>query len=127
MDADLDTLATALYVRGCGFGGEGRVAEFVDDEQGGSGEEPHGGRPAAFDGCAVAAGSEVGGGGEVGPVAHGPGLAGESDSEVRLADTGRADEQTVRRGLEEAAGAELVDQRAVNTRLGIEVEVVPRR
>jgi len=49
-------------------------------------------------------------------------LAGESDSEVRLADTGWADEQTVRRGLEEAAGAELVDQRAVNTGLGIEVE-----
>ena len=62
---------------GGGFGGQGQVAQFVDDQEAGSGEESHGGGPASFDGGAVAAGGEVGGGGEVGAVAgfggRGPG------------------------------------------------------
>ena len=103
-------LGDDLEQRGGGFGGQREVAEFVDDEQGGAGEEPHGGGPAAFDGGAVAAGGEVGGGGEVGAVAGVGGRAGEPDGEVGLADAGRADEQDVGGRFEVAAGAELVDQ-----------------
>ena len=62
-------LGDDLEQRGGGLGGQRQVAQFVDDEQGGAGEEAHGGGPAAFDRGAVAAGGEVGGGGEVGAVA----------------------------------------------------------
>ena len=72
----------------------------------------------------MAAGGEVGGGGEVGAVADGRGLAGEADGEVGFADAGRSDEQHVGGGLEVAAGAELVDQLAVDAGLGVVVEVV---
>jgi hypothetical protein len=48
----------------------------------------------------------------------------ETDREVGFADTGRPDQQHVGGGLDVAAGAELVDQLAVDAGLGIEVEVV---
>ena len=108
-------LGDDLEQGGGGFGGQREVAEFVDDEQGGSGEEAHGGGPASFDGGAVAAGGEVGGGGEVGAVAGLRRLAGEADGEVGLADAGRADQQHVGGGLEVAAGAELVRSGARST------------
>ena len=61
-------LVDDLEERGCGFAGEREVAEFVDDEQGGAGEEAHSGGPSPLNGGAVAAGREVGGGGEVGAI-----------------------------------------------------------
>ena len=88
-------LGDDLEQGGGGFGGQREVAQFVDDQEAGSGEEAHGGGPASFDGGAVAAGGEVGGGGEVGAVAGLGGVAGQADGEVGLADAGRADEQDV--------------------------------
>ncbi len=41
-------------------GGHREVAEFVDDQHGRSGVEPHGGGPASFDRGFAAAGGEVG-------------------------------------------------------------------
>jgi hypothetical protein len=74
----------------------------------------------------VAARGEVGGGGEVGAVAgFGCGPA-EPDSQVGLPDTWRPDEQDVGRGVEVAAGGELVDQLAVESGGGVEVEVRQR-
>ena len=92
-------------------------------EQAGSGEEPHRGRPASFERGAVTAGGEVGGGGVVGAVAGVDGGVAETDGEHRLADAGRADEQHVGGVFEEPQGAELVDERAVDRGLGVEVEV----
>src|SRR5690606_17323275 len=87
-DAGLEVaLGHDLEQRGGCFTGQGEVAELVDDEQGGAGEEPHGGRPAALDRRAVAAGGEVGGGGEVDPVAGLSGSPAKADGKVGLPDT----------------------------------------
>ncbi len=67
---------------GRGVGGQGQVAELVDDEQRRVGEQAHSAGPAAFDRCPVTAGGEVGGGGEVGAVAGFGGLAGKADRDV---------------------------------------------
>nr|WP_287390563.1 hypothetical protein [Candidatus Microthrix sp.] len=63
------------------FGWHGEVAEFVNDEDGGSFEEAHGVGPASFDGCFAAAGGEVGGCGVVGAVAGFGGFVTEADGE----------------------------------------------
>jgi hypothetical protein len=72
----------------------------------------------------VAAGGEVGGGGEVGAVAGLGGPAGQPDGKVGLAGAGRADEQDVGGGVEVAAGGQLGDQRLVDGGLGVVVEVL---
>ena len=100
-------LGDDLEQGGGGLGGQREVAEFVDHEEGGAGEEAHGVGPAAFDGGAVAAGGQVGGGGEVGAVAGLGGLAGQADGEVGLAGAGRADQQDVGGRFEVAAGGQL--------------------
>src|SRR5215469_10539616 len=64
-------LVDDLEQGGGAVGGQGQVAELVDDQQAGPGEEPHDGGPAAFQGGLVASGGQVSGGGEVDPV---PGL-----------------------------------------------------
>ena len=74
-------LGDDLEQGGGGFGGQREVAEFVDHEEGGAGEEAHGVGPASFDGGAVAAGGQVGGAGEVGAVAGLGGLAGQPDGQ----------------------------------------------
>jgi hypothetical protein len=116
-------LGDDLEQGGGGFGGQGEVAEFVDDQEAGAVEEADGGGPASFDGGAVAAGGEVGGGGEVGAVAGLGGLAGQADGEVGLAQAGRADEQDVGGGFEVAAGGQLGDQGGVDGGGGVVVEV----
>lgn len=55
----------------------------------------------------VAAGGEVSGGGEVGAVSGLHCRVAQARGDVGFADSGRADQQHVRRGLEVAAGAEL--------------------
>ena len=72
----------------------------------------------------MAAGGEVGGGGEVGAVAGFGGLAGQADGEVGLADAGRPDQQDVGGGLQVAAGGQLVDELPVDGRGGVVVEVL---
>ena len=66
---------------------------------------------------------EVGGGGVVGAVAGVDGGVAETDGEHGLADAGWTDEQHVRGVIQEPQGGELVDQRAVDGGLGVEVEV----
>ena len=114
---------------GGGLVGEGEVADLVDDQQAGSGEEPHGGGPAAFEGGSVAAGDEIGGGGVVGAIAGVDGCSGQGDGEHGLSDAGRPDEQHVGGVFEEPQRGELVDQGLVDGGLGGEVEVgePPRR
>ena len=109
-------LGDDLEQGGGGFGGQRKVAQFVDGQERGSGVEAHGGGPAAFDGGAVAAGGEVGGGGEVGAVAGVRGGSGEADGEVGFPDTGWSDHDHVGGGFEVAAGAEFVDQLRVERR-----------
>ena len=117
-------LGDDLEQGGGGFGGQGQVAEFVDDQEAGAVEEAHGGGPASFDGGAVAAGGEVGGGGEVGAVAGFGGFAGQADGEVGLAQAGRPDQQDVGGVLQVAAGGQLGDQRGVDGGGGVVVEVL---
>ena len=117
-------LGDDLEQRGGGLGGQRQVAQLVDDKEGGSGVEAHGGGPPAFDRGAVAAGGEVGGGGEVGAVAGVRGGAGQTDGEVGLADPGWPDQQHVGGGLQVAAGAELGDQVPVEAGGGVVVEVL---
>ena len=71
----------------------------------------------------MAAGGQVGGGGEVGAVAGVGGRACQADREVGFAGARRADEQDVRRGFEVSAGAQFVDQRAVDAGGGVDVKV----
>ena len=79
---------------GCGvFGGHSQITELVDDENTGSGEEPHGGGPASFECGFAAAGGEVGCGGVVDPVAGVDGGVAEGDGEHGFADAGRPDER----------------------------------
>ena len=72
----------------------------------------------------MAAGGQVGGGGEVGAIPGVRGGPGQSDRQVCFAGPGRADQQDVGRRFEVAAGAEFVDQLAVDAGGGVEVEVV---
>jgi hypothetical protein len=69
-------------------GGHGQVAEFVDDQDGGSAVEAHGGGPASFDGGSSAAGGEVRRGGVVGAVAGVDRRVAEGDGEHGFADAG---------------------------------------
>jgi hypothetical protein len=71
----------------------------------------------------VAAGGEVGGGGEVGAVPGLGGGAGETDGEVCLPYPRRSDEQDVGGGGEVGAGGELIDEVAVDAGGGVVVEV----
>lgn len=106
--------------------GQWEIAELVDHEEFRSGEEPHAGGPAALDRGLVAAGGEVGGGGEVDPVAGLGGAAGEGGGEHGLADSGWADEQHVGGVVEEPHGGEVADEFLVDAGLGGEVEVRER-
>lgn len=106
--------------------GQRQIAQFVDHEQLGSGEEPHAGRPAALDRGLVTPRGEVGGGGEVDPVAGLGGAAGEGGSEHCLADSGRADEQDVGGVVEEPHGGQVADELLVDAGLRGEVEVRER-
>ena len=72
----------------------------------------------------MAAGGEVGGGGEVGAVAGVRGGPGQADGEVGLPDAGWSDQDHVGGGFEVAAGAELGDQLPVEAGGGVVVEVV---
>jgi len=105
------------------FGWHGEVAEFVNDEDGGSFEEAHGVGPASFDGCFAAAGGEVGGCGVVGAVAGFGGFVTEADGEVGFPDAGWADEHDVGGVVGVAAGGEVSDECLVDGGLGCEVEV----
>jgi hypothetical protein len=116
-----------LEQRGCGLGRQREISQFVDREQGWSGVEAHGGGPSALDRGPVAAGCEVGGGGEVGAVAGVDGLAGQTCGEHGLADPGGPDHQDVGGGLEVAAGRQVVDQPGIDARLGVVVELVQGR
>ena len=69
--------------------------EVIDGQQGGSGEEPHGGGPAALDRGAVAAGGQVSSGREVGAVAGVGGGPCQPDRQVCLTCPGRAHQQNV--------------------------------
>src|SRR3954454_16037213 len=89
----------------------------------GPAKKSHGSGPSAFDRCAVAAGGEVGGGGEVGAVAGLGGGPAEPDGEMGFPDAGWPDEQDVGGGVEVAAGGQLVDELGVDAGGGVEVEV----
>ena len=67
----------------------------------------------------MAAGGQVGGGGEVGAVAGLGGGAGQADGQVCLSYPGGSNEQDVGGGLEVAAGGELVDQLRVDAGGGV--------
>ena len=95
--------------------GHGEEAELVHDEDGWSGEEPHGGGPSPF---------EVGGGGVIDAM---PGVdcgVAQSNRQHGLADAGRPDEQHVGGVIEVAAGRQFADHCFVDRGLGGEVEVV---
>jgi hypothetical protein len=72
----------------------------------------------------VAAGGEVGGGGEVGAVAGLDGFAGQPDGEVVLPTPGGPMSSTLVADVEVAAGREVGDQLAVGAGLGVVVEVL---
>jgi hypothetical protein len=72
----------------------------------------------------VAAGGEVGRGGEVGAVAGFGGLAGRPDGEMGLPGSRRSDQQDVGGRGEIAAGGQLGDQRPVGGGLGVVVELL---
>jgi len=112
---------------GGGLGRQRQVSQFVDRQERGSGVEPHGCGPPALDRGTVAAGGQVGGGGEVGAVAGLDGLAGQARGEHGLADPGRADHQDVGGVLEVAAGRQVVDQPGVDAGLGVVVELFQGR
>jgi site-specific DNA recombinase len=116
-------LGDHLEQGGGAFGGHRQVPHFVDDEEPGAGEEPHGGGPAALEGGAVAAGDQVGGGVVVGAVPGGDRGVAQAHGEHGLADPGRADQQHVGGILEEPQGGQLADQLPVDRGLGVEVEV----
>jgi hypothetical protein len=69
------------------------------------------------------AGHEVGGRGEVGPVAGLGGGDAERDGDMRLAHAWRSQEQGVAALLHEAQGGQLGDDRSVDRRLEVELEV----
>ena len=107
-----------------GFGFEGDVADFVDDEQRVAAEaaelvvESAGG---------VGVGEAVdpfGGGGEGDAVAGVAGADAEADGEVGLAGAGRAEEHDVVAGGDEVEGAEVGDDVAFEGALVVEVELV---
>ncbi len=107
-----------------GFGFEGDVADFVDDEERVAAEaaelvvEPAGG---------VGVGEAVdpfGGGGERDAVAGLAGPDGQADGEVGLAGAGRAEEHDVVAGVDEVEGAEVGDHVALEGALVVEVEVL---
>jgi hypothetical protein len=75
----------------------------------------------------VAAGGQVGGGGEVGAVARLRRGPCQADGQVGLADAGWADQQHVGGGVEVAAGGELVDEFLVDAGGGVVVEVMQGR
>ena len=74
----------------------------------------------------MAAGGQVGGGGEVGAVAGVRRGSGQADGQVGFADAGRADHEHVGRRFQVAAGAQFVDQRPVDAGGGVVVEVGER-
>src|SRR5690606_470535 len=74
-------------------------------------------------GGAMATGGRSGGGGEVGPVAGVRGGPGQSHREVGLTGAWWPDEQDVGRRFQVAAGAQLVDELAVDPGGGVDVEV----
>ncbi len=112
-------LADDLEERRGGLGRQGQVADLIDDQQPGSGVEAHRRRPAPLDRRPEAARRELGGGRVGGPIAGFDRGPSEGDREHRLADPGWADEQQVRRVLEKAQRPELVDERAIDRRLGV--------
>src|SRR5664279_4452444 len=71
------------------------VGELIDHEQPWAAEEPHRGRPPAFERGAFAAFGQIGGGGEVDPMPHADRGPGEADGDHRLPGAGLADEQHV--------------------------------
>src|SRR5581483_11364961 len=109
-----------------GFGGQGEVAELVDDQQLWAVPEAHRRLPAALERGALCFGDEVGGGRVVDAVALLGGVAAERDGEHRLADAGRPDQQHVALVLDEAQGGELVDELAVESGLGVVVDLGQR-
>ena len=108
-------------------GGQREIAQFVDHEQRRPGVEPHRGCPPAFERGAVAAGGQVGGAGEVGPVTGVRCGAGQPHRQMGLADAGRPNQQHVGRGLEVAAGAQLGDEGTVDAGGGVRVPRVRHR
>jgi hypothetical protein len=72
------------------------------------------------------AGDEVGGGGVVDAVAGLDGAVAEDRGEHRLADAGRPDQQRVGLVVDEAQRREVLDEAAVQGRLGVEVELLER-
>jgi len=107
-----------------GFAGHREVAELVDDQELWAVPEAHRGRPAAFHCRARGASDEVGGGGVVDAVAGVDSLVAQRDHEVCLADAGRPDQQDVCFLLDESQRREVLDKAAVESRLGVEVELL---
>jgi hypothetical protein len=77
-------LGDDLEQRGRGLPCHRQISQLVNDQQPGSGEEPHAGGPPAFQRGAVAAGDQIGGGGVVGAVAGRDRGVPETDSQHRL-------------------------------------------
>ena len=73
--------------------GQGQVADLVDDQQSGSGEEAHGGGPPSFEGRPVTAGHQVCRRCVIGAIARVDGGPGQGDGQHGLAHPGRPDEQ----------------------------------
>ena len=109
-----------------GLGLEGDVADLVDHDQRVAAEADELGlQPAGVVGVGEA-GDPLGGGGERDPV---PGLAGpdrEAGGQVRLAGTGRAQENGVVPGGDEVQGAQVGDDLAFQAAGVVEVEVLQR-
>ena len=80
---------------GGGLAGQRQVAHFVDDQEARPHVKTHGVRPPSLEGGAVAASREVGCGGVVGAHPRRQGGMAEPDGQHGLADTGRADQQTL--------------------------------
>jgi hypothetical protein len=103
---------------------EGQVAEFVDHEQLGLGVEGEPVLKPAFDMGLGEGGEEPGGRGEQDGEAEPHGFTAEGHGQVRLADTGRAQqEQGIAIG-DPAAGGKIADLLGVERGLGVELEAV---
>ena len=111
-------------MRSC-FADHRQVAEFVDDQDLGSGPEAHRVLPAALVSGAAGAGHEVGGGGVVHAVAGLHRFEAECDRQHRLANARWPDQEQIGLLLDEPQGRELVDERG-RSRFGGEVELFER-
>jgi hypothetical protein len=113
-----------LEQRRGGLAGQRQVAELVDDQQLGGGEEPHGVGPAALDRGLVAAGDEVGGGGVVDAVAGVDGGVPEAMASMVLPTPGGPMNSTLPPSSTNRSVGQVTQQLGGDRGLGVGVEVV---